>query len=124
MVNHENVISALFELSPDIRYVAILQNSDLTLQQRAGLVDASAGETDRFEELVVNPTLLTLARQRGAIDCGGLRFLVVAYGNFFQLLREVKDGHISICLSKEADVLNLSSHIYRFLESRFPGLIA
>ena len=32
----------------------------------------------------MNPTLLTLARQRGGIDCGGLDDLVVAYGSFFQ----------------------------------------
>ena len=32
---------------------------------------------DRYEELLVNPTLLTLAGQRGDIDYGGLRCLVL-----------------------------------------------
>ncbi|HEX6048536.1 MAG TPA: hypothetical protein VFZ21_04685 [Gemmatimonadaceae bacterium] len=32
---------------------------------------------DRYEELIVNPTLITLTKQRGDIDCGGLEFLVI-----------------------------------------------
>ena len=40
----------------------------------------------RYEELLVNPTLLELTRQRGNIDCGGLEYLVIRYGNFFQLV--------------------------------------
>ena len=46
-------------------------------------MDASGLESDRYEELLVNPTLLTLATQRGNIDCGGLKYLIVRYGNKF-----------------------------------------
>jgi hypothetical protein len=62
---------ALFALSPAVRYIALARGQDVSLQERPGLRDPS----DRYEELLVNPTLLTLARQRGGIDCGGLDYL-------------------------------------------------
>ena len=51
----------LFARHDAVRYVAVLDGSQLTLRERAGLTDASASESDRYEELLVNPTLLTLA---------------------------------------------------------------
>lgn len=98
-------IDRVFALSPAIRYVAVLRDGVLTSRERASLAGASASESDRYEELLVNPTLLTLARRRGDIDCGGLRFIVVAYGNFHQLVMELPDGHASICFERDADPL-------------------
>ena len=46
---------ALFTLSPLVRYVALLRGQELQLRERPGLSDASASETDRYEELLVNP---------------------------------------------------------------------
>ena len=43
-------------------------------------------ETDRMEELIVNPVALELFARRGNIDLGGLRFLVVRYRLQFQLI--------------------------------------
>ena len=99
------VIEKLFHASTAIRYVAVYQKTFHVSRQRSGLEDASASESDRYEELLVNPALLLLAEQRGNIDCGGLRFIVVAYGNFFQLVRRYEQGHLSICLEAEADPL-------------------
>jgi hypothetical protein len=62
-----------------------------------------SSDSDRFEELLVNPTLLTLTRQRGAIDCGGLAYLIIRYGFVFQLVIPLKDGHISIAFEPQAD---------------------
>jgi hypothetical protein len=121
--DHQKIVDALFEFSSDIRYVAILQNGTLTLRQREHLDKASSGETDRFEELVVNPSLLTIARHRGNIDCGGLRYMLVGYGNFFQLIKEINGGHLSVCLRNEADVKDLPARIFEFLESRFANII-
>jgi hypothetical protein len=45
--------------------------------------------------LIVNPTLLKLTTQRGNIDCGGLQYVVIRYGNFFVLLFPVEGGHIN-----------------------------
>lgn len=98
-------IDRVFALSPAIRYVAVSRAGTLTSRERASLAGASASESDRYEELLVNPTLLTLARRRGDIDCGGLRFIVVAYGNFHQLVMELSEGHVSVCFERDADPL-------------------
>jgi hypothetical protein len=51
----------------------------------------------------VNPTLLTLATQRGNIDCGGLRYLIVGYGHFHQLVVPSPAGHVSIAFELGAN---------------------
>jgi hypothetical protein len=99
----ESLIAALFSITPEIRYVAIARGQDVELRERPGLEAASSSESDRYEELLVNPTLITLARQRGEIDCGGLRFLVVGYGNFHQLVIPTAWGHVSIAFELAAD---------------------
>jgi hypothetical protein len=69
----DQLLDALLALSPHLRDVAIRQGAEVTLRQRAGLGGASPSESDRYEELVVNPALVTLTTQRGNIDAGGLR---------------------------------------------------
>jgi hypothetical protein len=93
-----------FALSKDIRYVATYSNGHLTTDARADLSNASASESDKYEELFVNPTLLKLTTQRGNLDCGGLDYVVIRYGNFFQLVIPVADGHVSICIEPHADL--------------------
>jgi hypothetical protein len=93
-----------FALSKDIRYVAIYSNGHLTTDARADLRNASATESDKYEELFVNPALLKLTTQRGNLDCGGLDYVVVRYGNFFQLVIPAADGHYSICFEPHADL--------------------
>ena len=100
-----DISARIFSLSPDIRYVAIYRNGELFRQQRDD-IDASDSESDRYEELLVNPTLLTLVGQRGDIDCGGAQFVVVGYGNFLQLVIALQDGHVSICFEKTANPLS------------------
>ena len=97
---HVRWIDSIFAVSPAIRYVAIARGQDVRLRERPDLADASSGDSDRYEELLVNPTLITLARQRGEIDCGGLDYLVVAYGSFFQLVLPVEDGHVSVAIER------------------------
>ena len=99
------MISELLALTPKIRYVAVGSGQDVEMREREDLRAASNSDSDQFEELLVNPTLLTLARQRGEIDCGGLRFLVVGYGNFHQLVLPFGPGHVSIAFELEADPL-------------------
>lgn len=99
-------VAAILELCSDVRYAAILRNGKLEMAQREGIAGASASESDRYEELLVNPTLLTLARARGDIDCGGARFIVVGYGNFHQLVVALPDGHASVCFAKGSDPIS------------------
>jgi len=93
---------ALFALSPKVRYVAVLRGRDLVLRERPGLTGASASETDRYEELLVNPTVLTLLRRRGEIDCGGLDHVWIRYGNFWTGLFPTADGHVNVGLEPDA----------------------
>jgi hypothetical protein len=96
--------SAVFAAAPQVRYVATYQHDQLELNQRDGLAGASAPESDKYEELLVNPTLLTLLTQRGDIDCGGLSYVLVRYGSFFQFVARVPGGHISVALEPSVDL--------------------
>ncbi len=116
------IIDNLFNSFADIRYAAVYTNDELVFRQKQQTADSSSSDTDKYEELLVNPTLLTTARQRGNIDCGGLRFLIVGYGNFYQLIKEIKGGHISICLDKGVDLTNIPEQIFEFLKSKYPEL--
>jgi hypothetical protein len=111
------LIDQLLALSSDIRYVAVYLDGDLTSAEKAGLAGSSAAESDRYEELLVNPTLITLARQRGDIDCGGLQYLVVRYGNFFQFIHPVRGGHVSVAVEPQGDPLELGLRIRQILEA-------
>jgi len=90
----------IFSLSPSIRYIALYLSGDLSLNQRSDLKSASSSESDKYEELFVNPALLTLATQRGEIDCGGTEFVIVGYGNFLQLIIPLDDGHVSVAFER------------------------
>lgn len=58
-----------FAVFAEVRYLALYNGRELHSFVRDDLSNASAAESDRYEELLVNPTLLALARQRGEIDC-------------------------------------------------------
>jgi hypothetical protein len=55
--------SRIFAVGDHVRYVAVADGQHVQVQARPGLVDASSSETDRFEELLVNPVLLLLGRR-------------------------------------------------------------
>ena len=93
----------MFELTPAVRYVAFYQDGDLFMHKRPGIGKATASESDHYEELLVNPAILTLASKRGNIDCGGLEYLVIRYGNFYQFIVPAGGGHVSIAFGLEAN---------------------
>jgi hypothetical protein len=86
----------VFAISPDICYVGAAHGQHVQMRSRPDLRNASSSDSDLYEELLVNPALLTLATQRGNIDCGGLRYLIVGYGHFRQLVIPGPAGHVSI----------------------------
>jgi hypothetical protein len=108
---HEQLIDQVLEFSSAVRYVSVYRNNVLKSKQRLNLPNSSTNESDRYEELLVNPALLTLARQRGVIDCGGLRYIIIGYGHFNQVISEIAGGHVSICLEEGADLNTLPSGI-------------
>ncbi len=105
------LIERVFAVAPEVRYVAVYLEGQLEMSQRPGLSQASAGESDKYEELIVNPTLLTLTRQRGDIDCGGLAFVLIRYGNFYEVVLPIARGHLSVGIEPHADPLRLIPRI-------------
>ncbi|MCI0354541.1 MAG: hypothetical protein L0099_05815 [Acidobacteria bacterium] len=115
------LIASIFAASQQVRYVAVYGEDGLRSQARSDLSGASSCESDRYEELLVNPALLTLATQRGNLDCGGMRFLIVAYGNFYQLLRPLRRGHLSVCLERASDPVRVAALIEPIVALRDPA---
>lgn len=106
---------AVLLADPSVRYAAVVRNGMLSTSARPNLRDSSSAESDRYEELLVNPTVLTITGRRGAIDCGGLAYVLVRYGNFFQLVYPLADGHISVCIESDADIPCVIQSIERVL---------
>jgi hypothetical protein len=117
-VEAQEIFSTVFVLGDHIRYVAVAHEQQVARQQRDGIADASSTESDRYEELLVNPTLLLLARQRGEIDCGGLVHVIVRYGNFAQVVVPSPDGgHVSVAVAPGHDPVAVAESVERLLRS-------
>jgi hypothetical protein len=98
----------IFSPSRHIRYVALAQgDQEPLLRERPGLVAASSAESDRYEELLVNPTVLTLIERRGRIDCGGMEYVIIRYGSFFQILHALPGGHLSVAVEPHGEPLRV-----------------
>lgn len=115
-----DLAESVLRVRSEIRYVAVRSQGQLCLRQRAQLENASSPESDRYEELIVNPTLLTLVGQRGDIDCGGAQFVLIRYGNFFQFLVPLPGGHISIGMEADCNPLEVVASALPVLR-RQPG---
>jgi len=105
------MIEEIFKVSNDVRYVAIYNNGKLETKSKEATDGASSSESDKYEELIANPAMLTIASQRGDIDCGGLDYLLVRYGNFFQYIFQIEFGHVSVCLDKDSDPIVIGNKI-------------
>ncbi len=105
------MINKIFKISDSIRYVAIYKDGQLQTQTKNNMEGASSSESDKYEELLANPTMLKVASQRGNIDCGGLDYLLVRYGNFYQFILPVSWGHVSVCIDKEANPIAIGKKI-------------
>jgi len=110
------MINEIFAISDAVRYVAIYRDGKLETHSKSGAQGASSSESDLYEELLVNPVLLKAASQRGNIDCGGLDYLLVRYGNFFQFILPVSWGHVSGCIEKHTDPISIGQKV----KSLFP----
>ena len=104
-------IEEILAISPHVRYVAIYQDRSLKSRQRSGVADPSASESDKYEELFVNPTLLKCATQRGELDCGGLRFIVIGYGHFLVLVMPIRGGHVTVGFEQDSNPLDFTSRV-------------
>ena len=71
------------------------------MRSRADIQLLGSNESDQYEEIIVNPTLLKLVTQRGNIDCGGLQHVVVRYGMFSAFILPVDGGHVTVSFELE-----------------------
>ena len=58
------MIEDIFEISDHIRYVAIYRDGHLEKDSKSDTIGASSSESDKYEELLVNPTLLKLGHSK------------------------------------------------------------
>ena len=114
-------LQRILGLSPAIRYVAIYERGTLVSGPRSDLANASSSESDKYEELLVNPTLLTLVRQRSNIDCGGLEYVLIRYGSFYELVAPLEGGHVSVGIEPTADPLPLVPRVLDAVASLRPS---
>ena len=101
----------VFAISKDIRYVAIYTDDKLILSEQPGIENTSSSESDKYEELIVNPTLLKLVTQRGNIDCGGARYVIIRYGFFYEFVMPLKNGHLSVGIELNSDLMSIVQSI-------------
>jgi len=113
------LIDAIFAVSPVVRYVATYSHGELNSKSRPNRAGASSAESDRYEELIVNPTLLTLVTQRGNIDVGGVKFVLIRYGRLYQLVVPTTFGHVSVAIEPDADPLALVQPVATLLTRRW-----
>lgn len=115
----DDIVQTVLQLGPHVRYVAVGQGQAISTAQRDDVRAPSESSSDFYEELLVNPALLTLTRQRGDLDCGGLRHLVIAYGNFNQVVVPLPDGtgHLSVCLEQDDDAIAVAAQLREILVS-------
>jgi hypothetical protein len=110
----------LFSLDPQIRYVAVNRAGAIVeMEQAAGWPTANSHETDRMEELIVNPVVLEAVRRRGKIDLDGVRHVTIRYGALYTVVFPIEDGHVSVGVELSADVERIAEKVERALPA--PG---
>ena len=113
----ERLSARLFKLEPRIRYVAVNQGGGIVeMEQSPQHPSLNPPESDRIEELIVNPVILELARRRGDIDLDGIRYVVIRYGPQYQLIMPYKNGHISMGVELHDDPIEIARTIASHLQ--------
>lgn len=111
----ERLINDVFALG-GIGYVALVAGQQVPMRKAPGVLSRTTAETNFYEELLVNPTLLKLAAQRAELDCGGLNYIAVGYGDFVQLIMPTRDGHISVAISRRVAAGEVAAELRAVLE--------
>jgi hypothetical protein len=99
----------LLRMEPKIRYVAVNQGGRiLEMVQSPQHPTNNPPESDRIEELIVNPIVLEITRRRGEIDMQGVRYVLIRYGTQYQLILPHGDGHASVGIELADDPLAIA----------------
>lgn len=111
--------SELFALDPRIRYVAVNQRGAIVeMEQRSAWPSRNPPETDRMEELLLNPILLEATKRRGDLDLDGVRYVIIRYGSQYQAIFPFEAGHISVGIEPESDVDGIARRVRESLAGR------
>ena len=104
-----SIAASLFAIDPRIRYVAVnLGGRIAEMEQSPNWPSTNPSESDRMEELIVNPVVLELVRRRGEIDIGGARYVVIRYGVLFELVLPYRGGHVSVGIEPGPGILEIA----------------
>ena len=115
----EKLSTYLFNLEPRLRYVAVNQEGRiLEMEQSPSHPTYNPQETDRMEELIVNPIVLEMAARRGNIDMEGIRYVVIRYGTQYQVLMPYLEGHLSIGVELRDDPVEIAGKVATALNLR------
>ncbi|HVL78053.1 MAG TPA: hypothetical protein VM346_02080 [Sphingomicrobium sp.] len=107
----------VLDVDPAIRYAATNRSGRVEMVERQDISSPSDSGSDRYEELFVNPALICLAESRGNLDCGGLSHIIIRYGNFWQAIIPLDEGHISIAIELHADFPRIVASLLETLPS-------
>ena len=113
----EALKNQIFSISDNIRYVAIYANDKLVSGEKPSIKNTSSSESDKYEELIVNPTLLKLVIQRGNIDCGGVEYVIIKYGSFFEFVMPIKNGHVSVGIEPHSEIMEITNKIQNIVKA-------
>jgi len=105
-----DLFNRVFDLGR-VGYVAAEVDGEVYMQAHPKLETKTTPESNFFEETLVNPSVLNLLQRRGDIDCGGVRYFAVGYGDFVQLILPYGVGHLSIGVESNRDVPDLAGRI-------------
>jgi len=109
----------LFRLEPKLRYVAVNQGGRIVEMEQSPLHPTyNSHETDRMEELLVNPVVLELVARRGNIDMNGIGYVIIRYGTQYQLIMPYLEGHLSIGIELQDDPVAIASNLASALNLR------
>ena len=111
----EQLIQALFDIG-GVGYVALGSGQEVLMRSAPGITGETTAETNFYEELLVNPTLLKLASQRAELDCGGLNYIAIGYGHFIQLIMRMEGGHVSLGVSRKTVTGEFAAKVWDVLE--------
>jgi hypothetical protein len=112
----------LFAIDPHIRYVAVNRAGRIVeMEQSPTWPTTNSHETDRMEELIVNPIVLEAVRRRGNLDLDGVRHVTIRYGSLYQVVLPAEDGHVSVGVDLTADVERVAEKVEQTLAGASPG---
>jgi hypothetical protein len=110
----QTLAKLLSEGEPKIRYVAVNQNGVITEMEQFHTT-FNPSDTDRMEELVVNPVILEAASRRGNLDLDGVRYVLIRYGLQYQVIIPYRQGHVSIGINLGDDPTEIAEKITSYL---------